>query len=684
MSRRLIENAVTASDLGEELEPHRRIVEDYNREDCESAARLRDWLEQLRAEVIADGEELPRPAVESGEASESISELDRELQRLRDGLLYGVPVEPNDRTPEQQARFVLAHMMEFHRREDKAGWWEYFRVLGLEEGELEEERRALTGMRFQQILEAKAAPLQRYQFPPQELDARVGDDVYAVDARKIGTVAAVSHADGTIDIKKRKDASEVHTTSVVFHKFVSSQAIREALMRFGQAVLDKGFALGDPYRAAVDLLLRKPPPIDGDGASLQRPDETTVDAACRIALGLDGNTLAIQGPPGTGKTYTGAHVICALVQAGLKVGVTAVSHKVIVNLLEGVARQALECGSAPALRHFKSGSGEYDGEWGIKQEGDYGRVRAGLNIGEIDVLGATAWCWARSDFEQSVDVLVVDEAGQMSLANVLATAPAGRNLVLLGDPQQLEQPLQSDHPEGSEVSALYHLLDGEDTMPPDKGLFLAETYRLHPDIARFTSEIYYEGKVEARPGLEQQAIVQNEDFHSDLKGSGLFYVPVPHVGNQARSLEEVEVIARIVGELVGNCSWQDKDGVVNPLTEKDILVIAPYNAQVSGLIEALPALGNQIGTVDRFQGQEAPAVIYSMTSSSPEDAPRGMEFLYNRFRFNVATSRGRGVCILVGSPALFQPECRTPRQMRMANGFCRYLELARTVSSFGS
>ena len=306
---------------------------------------------------------------------------------------------------------------------------------------------------------------------------------------------------------------------------------------------------------------------------------------------------------------------------------------------------------------------------------------AALADGTIQVLGATAWCWARPDFEQSVDVLIVDEAGQMSLANVLATAPAARSLVLLGDPQQLEQPLQSSHPEGSEVSALYHVLDGEDTMPADKGLFLAETYRLHPDIARFTSEVYYEGKVEARPGLERQAIVSRDGSASPLAGSGLMHVPVSHTGNRARSPEEVAVIGELVGYLTSRCDWRDKDGVVSPVRAEDILIVAPYNAQVSALVEALPALADRIGTVDRFQGQEAPVVVYSMTSSSPEDAPRGMEFLYNRFRFNVATSRAKALCILVGSPALFRPECKTPRQMKMANGFCRYLELARVVES---
>ena len=677
MSRRLVENAIAAGDFDEDLEPHRRVVEDYNREDCESASRLREWLEQLRAEVIASGHELSRAAVESGEASEAMSDLDRKLQRLRDGLLDGVPTEPRDRSADQQARFSLAHMMEFHRREDKAGWWEYFRVLWLEAGELEEERRALAGLNFLEQLDDTRAPLQRYRFPAQELDAREKDDVFDCDGNRIGKVHAVSYAERTIDMKKMVKTAGEHPTDVVFHNIVPSNTLRQSLMRFGDAVLNRGFSPRDPYHAAVELILRRSPPMSEDGTTLQRPGEQTVDAARRIALALDGGVLAIQGPPGTGKTYTGAHIICALVRAGLKVGVTAVSHKVIMHLLEGAAAQARADETAIAIVHRQDG--EYKGEWRIRRETNYDSIRANLDSGTINVLGATAWCWARPDFEQSVNVLIVDEAGQMSLANVLATGPAGRSLVLLGDPQQLEQPLQSSHPEGSEVSALYHLLDGEDTIPANQGLFLTETYRLHPDIATFTSEIYYEGKVGARPGLERQAIVPNSDSDSDLTGSGLVYVPVSHTGHTARSLEEVEVIARLVDELVGRCSWRDRDGVVKPLMERDILVIAPYNSQVAALIEALPALSNRIGTVDRFQGQEAPVVVYSMTSSSPEYAPRGMQFLYSRFRFNVATSRARALCILVGSPELFRPECRTPRQMKLANGFCRYVELARVI-----
>ena len=676
MSRRIIENAIAADDFDEQLDQHRQIVEDYNREDCESASRLRDWLEELRAQVVLNGHDLPRPMIVSGEASESISDLDRELQRLRDGLLEGVPADPAARSGDQKAQFGLAHMMEFHRREDKAGWWEYFRVLGLEEGELSDERRALAGLAFEEAVDAKRAPLQRYSFPPQELDARAKDDIYDREGNKIGTVYSVNYAARTIDIKKTVKTADRHPTAVVLHSKVRSDTLRKALMRFGKVVLTKGLSPGDPYRAAIDLLLRRPPSEDA-ADSLQLAEETTVEAACRIALSLDGDVLAIQGPPGTGKTYTGAQIVCVLVRAGLRVGVTAVSHKVIVNLLEAIAEQAHKDGFLMRLVHRQDG--EYEGKWEVQRRYDYGDIRGGLGNGTIDVLGATAWCWARPDFEQSVDVLIVDEAGQMSLSNVLAAVPAGRSLVLLGDPQQLEQPLQSSHPEGSEVSALYHLLGGEDTMPAERGLFLADTYRLHPDIAKFTSEVYYEGKVGARPGLDQQAIVPRTEAESPFTGSGLLYLPVSHNGNQARSLEEVESIKGIVADLLIHCSWRDDQALVKPVTERDILIVAPYNAQVSALIEELPALANRIGTVDRFQGQEAPVVIYSMTSSSPGDAPRGMEFLYNRFRFNVATSRARALCILVGSPELFRPECRTPRQMKMANGFCRYMELARII-----
>lgn len=677
MSRRFIEQALETGGPDDIFNTHCMVVEDYNREDCESTQRLRDWLEIIRSQVVESGTALSRPATPNGDASEAISELDQQLQNLRNGLLEGVPVNPEHRTNEQHGRFLLAHIMEFHRREDKASWWEYFRLLDLGESEYTDEKRAITGLQFINEVQSGRAPIHRYHYPGQELDARPNDDLKRPDCSAFGKVHAVRYGEQTIDIKKRMDTANEHAHALILYSRVSAKVLQQSLIRMGEWILQNGFNAHPPYQAATELLLGMPSPLVNADGTLQNAGETTVEAACRLAKVLPGHVLAIQGPPGTGKTYTGAHIICALKQQGLKVGVTAVSHKVIVNLLEGAMNEAKKQGID--LRAVHRQDGIYEGKYGIERKKDYGAILSGLDSNEIDVLGATAWCWSRNDFEQVVDVLIVDEAGQMSLSNVLAVTPAGRGLVLLGDPQQLEQPLQSSHPQGSEVSALAHFLGGEKTIRPEKGLFLEDTYRMHPEISRFTSEVFYQGRVQSRPELSNQKILTNKTEDSRLQGSGLRFVPVNHKGNKAQSLEEVSSIALIVSNLLENHQWKNKDGEISNLSLQDILIVTPYNAQVSALVEAIPDLRSRIGTVDRFQGQESPIVIYSMTSSSSADAPHGMEFLYDPHRFNVATSRAMAMCILVGSPRLFEPECTTPSQMKMANVFCRYLELASTV-----
>jgi uncharacterized protein len=367
-------------------------------------------------------------------------------------------------------------------------------------------------------------------------------------------------------------------------------------------------------------------------------------------------------------------MILALAREGKRVGVTAVSHKVIENLLREVLKAASEAGAPlQAIHKDKAGrKGEAPVE-GIEKVDDNAGAAAGLRAGKI--AGGTTWFWSRDDMIESVDYLFVDEAGQMSLAHALAAGRSARNIILLGDPQQLEQPQKGAHPEGAEVAALVHVLEGRKTIPDESGLFLDETWRLHPAICRFTSEVFYEGRLRSRPGLERQVLSGSTPF----AGSGLFFVPVEHAGNQNKSREEVEAAARVAGSLLApGSTWTDSGGACRRLRETDIMVVAPYNAQVAALIDRLPR-GVRVGTVDRFQGQEAPAVIYSMTSSSAEDAPRGMGFLYNPNRLNVATSRARCVSVLVASRRLLEPRCSTPEQMRWANALCRYRELAREV-----
>lgn len=677
-SRRVIEAALEYGPLDDTVDQDKRIVTDYNREDCESTHRLHMWLETLRNAAEQDQGSIPRLAGHKEEAKPP-KELDLELQALRDRLIADIPTDPNAQTPEQRARFLLGHMMEFHRREEKATWWEYFRLRDLPPEDLINERKAMSGLVFQEIVNPKAAPVIRYKFADQDVDAREGDTVYDPEGNKIGSVTSTDYNARTIDITHRTTTVDERPDTVFFHSYIDPKEIRQSLVRLGNHVLEHGLAPAAPYESALRLLALEAP--GNPGKPLRQEQESVVESAVRLALELDHFVLAIQGPPGAGKTFTGGEIICALVAAGKTVGITAVGHKVIHNLLEQAAEAvaAIDMGDFN-LYHRHSTSGKYEGDAPITNIRDYPKVLSGLDDGTINVVGGTQWMWSREDFTQAVDVLIVDEAGQMSLSNVLAAAPAAKSLILLGDPQQLEQPIQSAHPEGSDVAALKHWLGEHETMPEDRGLFLDETWRLHPEICSFTSEIYYEQKLTPRPDLIHQSI--NAD-HA-LNGSGLRFVPVAHSGNTARSTEELETIAGLVSQLTtGNVSFVDRHQATHSLTISDILIVAPYNAQVAALKEQLPDLAERIGTVDKFQGQEAPIVIYSMTSSSPEDAPRGMEFLYNPNRFNVATSRARALCILVGSPLLLEPTCRTPRQMKMANGFCRYSELATPADAGG-
>jgi uncharacterized protein len=411
---------------------------------------------------------------------------------------------------------------------------------------------------------------------------------------------------------------------------------------------------------------------------LAETGEDPVIIAKRAALSLDASVLPVQGPPGSGKTFSGARIIVQLVSQGRRVGITAVSHKVISNLLREVCSAARESGvGLQAVQKLTNEGDPGCDDPMVTSVYDNGEVLDALASRTAQVAAGTAWLWARADMEHSVDVLVVDEAGQMCLANTLAVSQSAESLVLLGDPQQLDQPQHGVHPPGTDVSALAHLLRGHPTIDPDHGLFLAETWRMHSDVCAFISELFYEGRLMPRPENQKQRL----NCEGSLDGTGLRFGPVVHAGNQNESPEEVEQVAKLIGTLLRDSStWTSKTGQTRVLTLDDILVVAPYNAQVSALAAKLPA-GSRVGTVDKFQGQQAPIVFYSMATSTSEDAPRGMEFLYSLHRLNVAVSRAQCVAVIVASPALFQVQCRTPRQIELANAFCRYLETAQSICS---
>lgn len=674
LALRRVETALELDEVAIDEEA-KSAVESYNRDDCVSTRFLRDWLEESRASLVDSGANVPRPEPGEAEASENVAAWLARITPLVEALTADVPADRQERTPEQHARWLLAHLLDWHRREAKASWWEYFRLADLAADDLLDERAALSGLQYVETVGGTAkCPIHRYRFPPQEADIRPGKPLKRTGGDSLGSVADISLADLTIDIKKRQDSADVHPDAVFIHEHVGAEPMQESLVRLAEFVIGHGIEGPGPHQAARDLLLRKPAQLS-DGSTFRLEDETTLEAAVRVTGLFEAGTLPIQGPPGAGKTYTGAHMICELVRLGKKVGIVANSHEVIRNLINCVRKVADEVGvDVQCIQKPKEPEPGSDRLRIARTNPD---VFSALNL-DCQVAAGTAWLWSTPEAHESIDVLLVDEAAQMSLANVVAVAQAAKALVLLGDPQQLDQPTQGSHPEGTDASALDHVLDGRQTIDPDQGLFLEETWRLHPKICAFTSEIFYESKLRPRPGLEQQVL----HAAGDLGTSGLRHVAVDHRGNRNCSPEEAAAIAKLARDLLDSgASWTNREGKIAPLTERDILVIAPYNAQVFEIQKRLPAVA--VGTVDKFQGKEAAVAIYSLATSSHADAPRGMEFLYSLNRLNVATSRAKCVSVLVAAPGVFEFECRTPRQMQLANAFCRFLELSDVLETAG-
>lgn len=657
-----------------------RDIADYNRDDCLSTLGLREWLEGLRDEAAGlypDGV-VPRPSAGDPEPSKSVTDRRAETRAREDALRAGIPADPADRTLEQQGRWLLAGLLDWHERELKPQWWDYYRLKDASMEDLVADASALGDIEFVADLGAiKQSRIHRFRFDPaQEFKIKVGDSPVDPETERVaGEVLALDVGTGTIDLKR---TAGTHPRALIPAKPYGSEPMRSSLGRLADHVAVHGIEGDGPYRSARELILGRRPRIVGDAGDgpLVEDGETQLSAAVRIATRLSGSTLAIQGPPGTGKTWTAARMILALVKDHKRVGVTAQSHKVIANLLEAVDRAARQ--AAVPVRIGQKTDGD-DGKAAVAGLAIFGTNEAlggALASDSVDVVGGTSWVWAHQVAVDAVDVLFVDEAGQFSLANVCAVAPAADSLVLLGDPNQLPQVSQGTHPDGAEVSGLEHVVAGARTIAPDRGLFLRTTYRLHPAVNAYISDAFYEGRLETAP----ETSIQQLGPGAPIGGVGIRHMPIEHPGAGNRSREEAAWIADAIAHLVGR-TWTDSRGRSRSLEVADILVVAPYNAQVAEIraaVEDRLGVAPNVGTVDKFQGREAPVAIYSMTSSSLEEAPRDFAFLYSGNRLNVAISRAQGLAVLVCEPTLLRVACHSPEQMRLVNALCRLVEVARS------
>lgn len=651
-------------------------IEGYNRDDCVSTLRLRDWLESQRAELAKEYGDLPRPSVPEPEETED-SEQQQEVNQLAADLCNGLPEIVEELDEAQHGRWLLAQLLNWHRRENKSFWWRYFQLANeLTDQEHIQESDAMGGLTFVGSMPNPApkakSKLHRFTFPSQEHAIKVDSSPHDPATQgAVGTVHRIDEHAGEIVIKRGETMPVPSASSLIPHDVVRPAPKPQSLQRIARWVLGHGIEGDGPHRAARDLLARRPPRLgQPQGQPLCQSGEDVQKAARRLTANLDRSYLAIQGPPGSGKSTVGAAMIVDLAAEGKRIGVTANSHKVIGELLLKVADNAASrrIGVAIGQRIDREREPARSQFTHLKSTAE---ALEALVDGSVAVVGATTWLWAHEDMTSSVDVLVIDEAGQMSLADTIAASPCAESLILLGDPQQLNQPLKGVHPPGSERSVLAHLLHRNRVMPDHLGLFLDRTWRLHPEICEYTSEVFYEGRLQPHPGRDKLNLAGT----APLDGTGLRHVAATHHGRSNQSPEEVDQVKDLIDDLLGaQPAFTDANGDTRTVDRSDVLVVAPYNAQVGALIDALPQ--SPIGTVDKFQGQQAPVSIYSMATSSADEAPHGMEFLYSLNRLNVATSRSQCLAVLVANPDLINVRCRTPRQMQLANALARFMEMA--------
>jgi len=636
----------------------------YNKDDVWATKEVRDWLVAQREE----GLDWPEPALAPvGPEDDKSPKGQAELLEFPDG------------SPEH----LHAHLLDYWWRESRVDYAE--RIARLETAGLDDPD-TIVGL----VSQGSVPPTGRqrsarhaFDFPPQAVneaelvpgDGSFGPSVSYLreDPSEEGSLVttSVTELDVTgrhLELMWGATPAEAGTIPkvVTLNGWVRPHPKPEASEDVAAAMLDTT----DTSRLSVARALvgRELPRFSPDGEPAGGALGAELDEMLDLVGRLDNSFLAIQGPPGTGKTWTGAKIIHRLVTSGHRVGVTAFSHSAIDNLLKEVVKVFGEEGDADHLSAIRKVSKVPDnGIAGVEYTSDNRQCPfLGYNL-----VAGTGWLFARSDMrDDPVDFLVIDEAGQLGLADAVAAASGSKNVVLLGDPQQLPQVTKASHPVGSGASVLEHVLGGEATIPKDRGVFLDVTRRMHPDVCGFISEEIYDGRLVPHPDCSRQGTEH---------GTGLRWVRATHQGRSSDSEEEAAIVADTITGLLGS-DWTDAKGVTRPLEASDFMVVAPFNDQVRmirrRLAEDPPTAGVPVGTVDKFQGQEAAVVVFSMTSSDAEHIPHSMKFLFSRNRLNVALSRARCLAYLVGTEELLNSRARDLDDMKLISTLCSFVEEA--------
>ncbi len=650
-------------------------IADYNRDDVESTQQLHDWLLSLRPEGLP-WRDVTVGTYAGEQKSDAVREIEERLESYRRKLVDSLPADRRTWSAQNHARELTWQLLDFHRRAAKPAWWAVYSRMDMGEDELLDDPECLAGL----VLDPDEPPRQvkqsiqyTYIAPEQETKLATGDACRRADTAEPIGIIEFDESTRRVRFKlgvKRAWADVPKRLSIGPNGPIDSSKVVSAVFAFADSLV----AGGGVHEAVKQFLRRDPPRLAGRVAQapIVAPGSDIVAGCVAAVRALDRSYLYVQGPPGAGKTFSGSHMIAALLADGRRVGVMSNSHKAINHLMSGALDEALRQGiRVHAMKKSSRGSAESELEHAggdgvfVENENDSEDVWcSGANL-----VGGTVWFFAdRPQDVEPVDYLFVDEAGQVALANLVAAGTNARNIVLLGDQMQLGQPIQGVHPGRSGESALEYLLDGVATIEPDRGIFLATTWRMHPDVCRFISDAVYDGRLQPEASNVRRTLVLTADAHPLLRSAGIVHAAIEHQGCSQRSEPEAALVKALFESALQQ-RYTDKHGSEHAVTARNILVVAPYNVQVNLLKRVLPE-GARVGTVDKFQGQEAEIVIVSMTTSSEADLPRHIEFLYSKNRLNVAVSRAKCLAIVIANPALMAIKCRTPEQMALVNTLC--------------
>ena len=645
-------------------------IREYNEDDCQSTAQLCAWLRTVVREHKID-------SIPADPASRSI-----EQQELRPEVIARQDTARQLRAKGGAISQVLGDLVEFHRREQKPMWWRMFDRAASTPDVLRDDSACIEGVQaIGDPRTDKRSLVQEYRFDPsQECKLTAGELSHVMFSHCLRAKLNLFSLDasaGRLELKiglkglsEMFDGAFPSEGALIADESIPTTKIQAALSAVAAAHLP-----GNLHAPVAALLERRPPSV-----LMQQNGESAIQSAIRITGRMASGCLVIQGPPGTGKTYAAARVISALLAAKKTIGIASNSHKAIINLMDECGKAERQVGrTIQGIRVSKEEDpGFSTANPGIKHVGKSADARGRYTGG---LVGGTAWLFSRPDWEGALDYLFIDEAGQVPLANAVAMARSARNLILLGDQMQLEQPIQGAHPGDAGLSVLQYAL--KDTLaskpdqpvfhpvvPPEYGLFLGESRRMHPSVCRFISESMYEGRLVSHPDCARQRIELAPGQNLHIKREhGIVFSPVEHDGNIQQSDEEMERVKAIYHELDGR-PFTAKDGTSKALSLADFLFIAPYNAQVRKLQAVLPT-GARVGSVDKFQGQEAPVCILSLCSSYGEYGSRGLAFILDRNRINVAISRAQCLAVVVADPRISLAIPGTLDEMKLINLFCK-------------